>query len=97
MAIGNAGDHYAGDLGTAAVVTTARAEFPFRGQDMTDREPIHAPDIQGFQVYSTALPTQKMLRFVTVLGSVEMMASKKWMLDIGRAMTEAAEGMIEPS
>jgi hypothetical protein len=38
-----------------------------------------------------------MLRFVTVLGSVEMMASKKWMHDIGRAMLQAAEGMTEPS
>jgi hypothetical protein len=64
---------------------------------MTDQQPRHAPDIEGFQVYSTALPTHKMVRFVTVLGSIEMMASKKWMQDIGKAMTEAAEGMIEPS
>jgi hypothetical protein len=64
---------------------------------MTDQRAIPTPGIEGFQIYKTAIPTHKVIRFLTALGSVEMMASRKWMLDIGRAMIAAAEGMTEPS
>jgi hypothetical protein len=64
---------------------------------MTDPVAIPTPGIEGFQIYKTAIPTHKVIRFLTALGPVEMMASRKWMLDIGQAMIAAAEGMIEPS
>jgi hypothetical protein len=64
---------------------------------MTDKPAVPTPGIVGFQVYKTDLPTHKVIRFVTAIGPVEMMASKKIMLDIGRAMLQAAEGMTEPS
>ncbi|WP_291684349.1 hypothetical protein [Bradyrhizobium sp.] len=58
-------------------------------------EPI--PGIEGFQIQATALPTHKVIRFLAPVGSVAMMANRKWLLDIGRAMIESAEKMIEPS
>jgi hypothetical protein len=64
---------------------------------MTDQPAIPTPGIEGFQVYKTDLPTHKVIRFLTALGSVEMMASKKWLIDIGQAMLKAAEGMTDPS
>jgi hypothetical protein len=53
--------------------------------------------IEGFQIQKTALPTHKVIRFLTPLGPVALMASRKWMLDIGRAMIASAEDMTEPS
>jgi hypothetical protein len=49
------------------------------------------PGIEGFQIQATALPTHKVIRFLTPLGPVALMASRKWMMDIGRAMIESAE------
>ena len=41
----------------------------------------------------TAIPTQKVIRFQTPLGPVAMMANRKWLLDIGRAMLQSAQDM----
>jgi hypothetical protein len=52
-----------------------------------------APGIRGFQIHATDVPTQKLVRFVTVLGSVAMMANRETLLKVGEAMIEAAKTM----
>jgi hypothetical protein len=42
-----------------------------------ERYRIQTPGIEGFQIYKTPIPTHKVMRFVTALGPVEMMASRK--------------------
>jgi hypothetical protein len=60
---------------------------------MTDQQPELIPSVQGFQIQKTAIPTQKVIRFQTPLGPVAMMANRKWLLDIGRAMLQSAQDM----
>jgi hypothetical protein len=57
----------------------------------TPIEPI--PSIEGFQIQRTGIPTQKVIRFLTPLGPVAMMANRKWLLEIGRAMLQSAQNM----
>jgi hypothetical protein len=56
-----------------------------------------APGIRGFQIQATDVPTQKLVRFLTSIGSVAMMANKETLLNIGRAMIEVAEKMPSKS
>jgi hypothetical protein len=70
-------------------------EYQLRGIPMPQPEPILG--IEAFQIQKTALPTHKVIRFQTALGPVALMATRKWMLDIGRAMIASAEDMTEPS
>lgn len=53
--------------------------------------------IEGFQIQATALPTHKVIRFLTPAGSIALMASRKWMLDIARELNKSAAAMTEPS
>jgi hypothetical protein len=53
--------------------------------------------IEGFQIQATDLPTHKVIRFLTPIGPVALMATRKSLLEIGRAMIATAEKMIEPS
>ena len=64
---------------------------------MADQPPEVILGIEGFQIQATALPTHKVIRFRTAVGSVALMANRKWLLDIGRAMITAGEGTVEPS
>jgi hypothetical protein len=64
-----------------------------QGTVMTDQVPIPASEIVGVQIYKTAVPTHKTIRFLTALGPVDMMANRKLLHDIGRAMIAAAERM----
>jgi hypothetical protein len=64
---------------------------------MADQAPEPVLGIEGFQIQATALPTHKVIRFLTPVGPVALMATRKLLLDIGRAMLEAAERTTEPS
>jgi hypothetical protein len=64
---------------------------------MTNPPLIPAPTLRGCQIYKTELPHQKMVRFVTALGDVSVMADKKALLEIGRGMIAAAETMPDRS
>jgi hypothetical protein len=64
---------------------------------MSDPKAIPTPGIEGFQIYKTAIPTHKVIRFLTPLGSVEMMANRKSLIEIGQAMIQATAEMTEPS
>jgi hypothetical protein len=52
-----------------------------------------APGMRGLEIYSTDVPTQKMVTFVTVLGKISMMANKEMLTRVGQAMIDAAAKM----
>jgi hypothetical protein len=47
---------------------------------MAQPPPEVIPSVEGFQIQKTAIPTQKVIRFLTPVGSVAMMANRKWLL-----------------
>lgn len=49
--------------------------------------------MRGLEIYSTDVPTQKMVTFVTVLGKISMMANKEMLTRVGQAMIDAAAKM----